>query len=103
MIYAQRVLEHFDLAKYFKRIYGSRMNGELTNKGELIGYLLDKELLASDQCIMVGDREHDIIGAKKNGLKSVGVLWGYGSEVELRSTGATYIAKTPEDLIEIVT
>lgn len=51
---------------------------------------------------MVGDRKHDIIGAKKNGLNSVGVLYGYGGEDELKSAGADYIAATPSDVAEIL-
>jgi phosphoglycolate phosphatase len=51
---------------------------------------------------MIGDREHDIIGAKENGLKSIGVLYGYGSEKELKSCGADYIVSTPEDILKLM-
>ena len=52
--------------------------------------------------LMVGDRRHDIIGAKENGLDSMGVLYGYGDRDELEKAGAVYIAETPGDISEII-
>jgi len=82
-IYARRILEHFDLLKYFEYPYGSELTGERTNKGDLIAYILEKEQLNPDQCLMIGDREHDILGARKNGIETIAVEYGYGSVEEL--------------------
>lgn len=82
-IYAEQILVHFDLAKYFKKIYGSELTGERTNKGELITYLLEQENLDATATVMVGDREFDILGARQNGVKSIAVSYGYGTTEEL--------------------
>lgn len=82
-IYAEQILAHFDLAKYFKKIYGSELTGEHTDKGELITYLLAQENLDATATVMVGDREFDILGARRNGLQSIAVSYGYGTAEEL--------------------
>ncbi|MBD8008502.1 HAD family hydrolase [Acinetobacter pecorum] len=82
-VYAKQILEHFDLAQYFTEIYGSELNGERTNKAELIQYILEQQQLQADQCVMVGDREYDIFGARHNGIDSIAVNYGYGSQDEL--------------------
>jgi phosphoglycolate phosphatase len=82
-VYAKQILEHFDLAQYFTDIYGSELNGERTNKAELIQYILEQQKLQADQCLMVGDREHDIFGARQNGIDTIAVNYGYGSQDEL--------------------
>lgn len=82
-VYAKQILEHFDLAQYFTDIYGSELNGERTNKAELIQYILEQQKLKADQCLMVGDREHDIFGARQNGIDTIAVNYGYGSQEEL--------------------
>ena len=81
-IYAEQILVHFDLAKYFKKIYGSELTGEHTDKGELITYLLAQENLDATATVMVGDREFDILGARQNGLQSIAVSYGYGTAEE---------------------
>ncbi|MBQ2847177.1 MAG: HAD family hydrolase [Clostridia bacterium] len=97
--FAKEILRHFDLEKYFFFAAGSTMDETRTNKADVIEYALS-ECLITDKTsvVMVGDREHDIIGAKKNGIDSIGVLFGYGSREELESAGATYIAETVEDI-----
>lgn len=82
-VYAKQILEHFDLAQYFTDIYGSELNGDRTNKAELIQYILAQQQLQADQCMMVGDREHDIFGARHNGIETIAVNYGYGSQEEL--------------------
>jgi len=89
-VYAKQILEHFDLAQYFTEIYGSELNGDRTNKGELIQYILEQQGMQADQCIMVGDREHDIFGARHNGIESIAVKYGYGSEIELQQAQPKY-------------
>ncbi|MNT85299.1 5'-nucleotidase [compost metagenome] len=64
--------------------------------------MLDQNAIAPEEALMIGDREHDIIGSKGCGVVSVGVLFGYGSEEELSSSGADYIASTVEEIQEII-
>lgn len=90
-VYAKQILEHFNLAQYFTEIYGSELNGDRTNKGELIQYILEQQGIQAEQCIMVGDREHDIFGARHNGIESIAVKYGYGSEIELQQAQPKYM------------
>lgn len=89
-VYAKQILEHFDLAQYFTDIHGSELNGDRTNKAELIQYILAQQQLQADQCMMVGDREHDIFGARHNGIETIAVNYGYGSQEELEVAQPKY-------------
>lgn len=82
-VYAKQILEHFQLAQYFDVIYGSELTGERTNKGDLIEYILQQEQLDPAECLMVGDREHDIFGARRFAIETIAVEYGYGSAEEL--------------------
>ena len=82
-VYARQILEHFELLQYFVHPYGSELNGERTNKAELIAYIIEKEQLNPAECLMVGDREHDIFGARRNGIETIAVEYGYGTDEEL--------------------
>lgn len=101
-LYARRILEHFDLARYFTHIVGATMDETRTAKHEVIAYALEAFGIDPAGAIMVGDREHDVLGAKKNGLACVGVLYGYGSRRELTDAGATALANSPEELLGIL-
>ena len=102
--FTYRILEHFDLLKYFDFVAGSNMDNTRSKKDEVISYALNSCGITDLQsAIMVGDREHDIIGANKVGIASIGVLYGYGDLQELETAGATYIAKDPCEIFEIVT
>lgn len=99
-----RILEHFDLLNYFDFVAGSNMDNTRCRKDEVISYALNScKITDLSSAIMVGDREHDIIGAKKVGIDSIGVLYGYGNLQELKNAGATYIAKDTEEIYKIVT
>lgn len=82
-VFAIRILEHFKLLDYFTKPYGSELTGERTNKGDLIHYILQQEQLVPEHCMMVGDREYDILGARRNGIKTIAVTYGYGTDVEI--------------------
>lgn len=90
IIYAEKILIHFDLAQYFNKAYGSELSGVRSNKGELIAYILQQEQLDPAACLMVGDREHDILGARLNQIESVAVEYGYGSATELDQAQPKY-------------
>ena len=98
-VFAERILEHFDLAQYFTVTAGSNLDGSRISKADVINYALET-LKVNDKTsvLMVGDREHDVIGAKAAGIDCVGVLYGYGSREELESAGAGSIAQTVEEL-----
>lgn len=101
--FTERIMKHFELAKYFEFIAGSNMDGTRSKKAEVIDYALDKCGIADKSCVvMIGDRMHDIIGAKAVGIDSIGVEYGYGDYEELNSAGATYIVKTVDELRNII-
>lgn len=97
--YAKLIMDHFGLDKYFVDMCGASMDGSRGKKGDVIRYALDKNNITNqDEVIMVGDRMHDILGAKENGIKSIGVLYGFGSREELNSAGADKIAGNMDEL-----
>ncbi len=97
--FAKKILKHFKLDRYFTSIHGSELTGERSDKGELIQFILEMEKLGPNDCLMVGDRKHDVLGAKKHGIPTVGVLWGHGPREELEEAGALHIVQTPEELL----
>ena len=95
--FAVKILEHFGLDGYFSCVAGASMDESRTDKGDVIAYALEKAgIERKEQTIMVGDREHDVLGAKRNGLPAGGVLYGYGSREELTAAGAVFLAGTPQ-------
>ncbi len=103
--FAKAIVQHFGLEQYFKEICGATMDQSRTQKADVIAYALKKcEIKEKDKkrAVMVGDRKHDIIGAKTNGLSSIGVLYGYGSKEELLEAGANYIANSPVDILHYI-
>lgn len=102
-VYAKRILERFELSQYFADVQGSEMDGRRTKKEEVISYALEQnQITDNEQAVMIGDREHDIIGAKKCGLDSIGVLFGYGSREELEGCGAGQIVDTVKMLEDLL-
>ena len=86
--FAVPILEHCGLCGFFMGVYGSKLGRTNTPKGELIRAILNDWHVAAESAAMVGDRSHDILGARENGVYSVGVTYGYGSAAELREAGA---------------
>jgi len=84
-VFAQRIVDHFGLAEYFAGLYGSELDGRLDNKAELIRFVLEQEGIAAHDAAMIGDRNHDVVGAKANGVCAIGVTWGFGSSEELEA------------------
>ena len=98
-VFTVRILKYFGLFEYFDTVAGATLDGSRTKKEDVIRYALEKSGVNDPALVvMIGDREHDIIGAKKNGLDSIGVTYGYGSREELEAAGATYIADRPGDI-----
>ena len=100
-VFANMILEYFHLDKYFTCAVGSELDGSRVKKGEVITEALrqagvtDKSL-----AVMIGDREHDILGAKENGINSIGVLYGYGDRAEHEAAGAGMIVESIEELLQ---
>lgn len=90
-VFSVEILQHFDLYKFFDFVAGATMDNKRSKKADIIRYALEnRHIYDKSSTIMIGDREHDIIGAKENGMDSIGVLFGYGTYDEL---------KTPERLL----
>ena len=102
-VFANVILEYFHLDKYFTCAVGSELDGSRVKKGEVITEALrqagvtDKSL-----AVMIGDREHDILGAKENGIDSIGVLYGYGDRAEHEAAGAGMIVESVEQLLQLL-
>lgn len=102
-VYSDKILEHFGLKEYFSYIAGSELDGTRVNKAEVIQYALEQmKITESEKIVMIGDKEHDMIGAGICGVDSIGVLYGFGEREELENHGATYIAQTVSDLEKIL-
>ena len=103
-LFAHRILDHYDLKKYFAIVAGANLDNTRTKKDEVVGFAVNcicSDVKPSD-IIMVGDRMHDVLGAAAHGIKCIGVTYGYGGEEELTSAGAAFIAHTPPEIGEIL-
>lgn len=100
---ARRIADHFNLTRYFAFIGGASLDDSRVRKADVIRYVLETNRIDDPASVMmVGDRENDILGAKQNGLESIGVLYGYGDRDELEAAGADHIAETVEDIIRFL-
>lgn len=98
-VFAETILKNFDIAKYFTCVMGSNLDGSRTRKADVIEAALGCVGITDySQAVMIGDREHDIIGAKAVGIDSIGVAYGYGSYEELEKAEATRIVGSVLDL-----
>ena len=96
------------MSDYFAFIGGAALDGTRHRKADVIAHTLDALRADTDLdldlgVVMVGDREHDMLGARAHAIPSIGVLWGYGSEAELISAGATRVVSTPAELLAALT
>jgi len=102
IVFAERILNHYGIAKYFDGAFGSELNGTRTDKAEVIRYALEQTGAKPCEVIMVGDRNHDVYGALKNDMKTIGVLFGYGNREELLGAGAYKLAETVAELSDML-
>jgi phosphoglycolate phosphatase len=96
--YARPILERFGLAPRFAGIYGPELDGTRDHKHDLIAHIIACEGVRPDAAIMIGDREHDVLAAARNGMPAIGVTWGYGSAHELATAGAAVLCNAPGEL-----
>jgi len=101
-IYTIRIIEHFGLSSLFDSVYGSELDGTRTVKGDLIEHILLTENFSPSTVVMIGDRKHDMIGAKQHQVTAIGVTYGYGTEEELKTHGADWIVHSPEDIPKLI-
>ncbi len=101
--FANIILEHFGLAEYFDIVTGASFDETLNNKTDIITEALKRaNINDKTKAVMIGDRFHDIEGAKINSIATIGVLYGFGTIEEMTEYKADYIAKTPQDILEII-
>lgn len=100
--HARRIIDHLPFGHRFEDVIGATPDGRISHKPELIGEALARLQLSPQGIWMIGDRHMDIEGARHHGMDSIGVLWGFGHEAELRAAGATRLAATPAQLRELV-
>jgi len=101
--FSEQILRHFQLDGFFEAIIGSNLDGSRVEKGEVIAYLLEQfPEISPESAVMVGDRKHDILGARANGMDAIGVGYGYGSRAELEAVRPMAIAVDAEDLMKLL-
>ena len=101
-VFAQQILDYFNLTPFFDSVYGSELDGRLSDKGELVAHILHAENLDPKMTLIVGDRSHDIIGGKINSIMTAAVSYGYGSREELTSSKPDFIFDTISDLAAFI-
>ncbi len=98
-IYAERIIAHFGLGAHFESVFGSELDGTRADKTELLGYALQITGADAQRAVMIGDRRHDMIGARNHGMTAIGVLYGFGTEAELREAGAHHVSASPQGVL----
>lgn len=99
-VFADRIIDHFDLRRHFERVFGAELDGTRADKSDLLAYALKTTSVDPSRAVMIGDRSHDMIGARNNGIKGIGVLYGYGSAQELTAAGASHLCATPNAILD---
>jgi phosphoglycolate phosphatase len=97
-IFATRVLDHFDLTEFFHGIHGSEIDGRLCDKADLVAHIIKTWNLDPCLTLIVGDRVHDIIGGKSNGIMTAIVTYGYGTKREIEAAASDFVFETPSEL-----
>jgi phosphoglycolate phosphatase len=98
IVYAERILRHFNLDRHFEGAYGDELDGRFQDKADLVACILETEGLEAADCCMLGDRKHDVLAASRHGIATIGALWGYGGADELREAGAAALCESPSDV-----
>ncbi len=97
-VFARRITAHFGIDKYFYDQCGADLEGKCETKAQVVARALEISRTSPERVIMVGDRMHDVIGAKANGVGCAGVLWGYGTRSELEEAGADIVFEKMDEL-----
>lgn len=97
-IFAERILDHFQLSPYFEVAFGSELGGQLTDKPSLVRHILNSMELSPENTMIIGDRKYDLLGGQANGVHTGAVTYGYGSHEELQQAGAKVWFHAPADI-----
>lgn len=97
-VFAERILDHFQLSPYFEVAFGSELDGQFTDKPSLVRHILDSMVLSPEHTMIIGDRKYDLLGGQANGVHSGAVTYGYGSHEELQLAGAKVWFHAPTDI-----
>ncbi len=97
-VYAGPIVEHLEIAPWFRGVYGAELDGTRRDKGDLLAYLLDEEQLSAERVVMVGDRDNDVKGARQVGIRSIGVTYGYALPGELETAAPDATVDTPREI-----
>ncbi len=100
--HAQDIVEHFGIHAYLDGLFGAEPDGERSDKTSLLQFALEETGADPAKCFMLGDRRHDIFGAKNNDILSIGALWGFGGPEELREAEADLLVGAPEELTAVL-
>lgn len=98
VIFANRIVAHFGIGAWFDSVFGPDLDGRLSDKTALLGHVLRELGVDPSRCVMVGDRKHDVVGARNNAIPTIGVLYGYGSHEELIGAGAAGLCRQPAEI-----
>ena len=100
--YIKKMLESVDMVKYFYFINGASFDETKRSKSAVIKETIEINNFPKERILMVGDRENDVTGAKKNGISVLGVTYGYGDEKELRDAGCKDVVSSPDEVVEFI-
>ena len=101
-IFAERIIAHFELARYFDGIHGPELDGKFDRKTDLLAHLVQHYQTAPENALMIGDRDRDVEAALHVGTHCLGVLWGFGSREELLGAGAKHMVRRPDELVHTI-
>jgi phosphoglycolate phosphatase len=101
-VFAVRILDHFNLSCLFESIHGSELDGTRSDKSELVAHILATEGIDPATALIVGDREHDVLGGRENKIKTAAVTYGYGSQQEIAAAQPDFVFNRPLDLAALL-
>lgn len=101
-VFAKKIIERTEFRELFTEVYGTGLDGSFNDKADLLEHIIYSHKLDKQQTSMIGDRSHDMIAAKKNSVRALGVLWGFGTQKELVDSGADQIISKPKDLVALL-
>jgi phosphoglycolate phosphatase len=101
-LYADRIIDHFQISPLFIGVFGSEWEGRFDDKADLIKFLMSDLKLAAGETIMIGDRREDIAAGKANGIKTMGVTYGYGSQREIMDAAPDFVCNSPQEIQKLL-
>jgi len=100
--FAEIILRHFSMDSRFEKVYGTELDGRFDKKAELIRHIFNTLALVFDDTVMVGDRKEDIMAGKENGTGTIGVTYGYGSQLEISNAAPEHIFTSPQEIGKVI-